>query len=191
METSDKKIISLCKAGKKEGYNLLFQKYEKSIYRICYHYTVSREDALDLLQEVYIKLYKSIDRFNENQPVLPWIKRITVNTCLNFLRKRREKTVSLNASTDTEDCSVEDLIASSVNVEDEVSCMDTKRILEGMIRDLPEEMKMAVVLRHMEDMSYDDIARTMACPVGTVKSFLFRGRNILKDKLRSAGIWGV
>jgi RNA polymerase sigma-70 factor (ECF subfamily) len=191
LETSDKKLISLCKAKKRDGFIILFQKYEKFIYKICYHYTVSREDALDLLQEVYIKLYKSIDRFNENQPILPWLKKITVNTCLNFIRGRKEKTVSLNSETDDGESPIEALVASSANVEDQISYMNTKKLLEDTIQELPQEMRMAVILRHIEGMSYDEIARAMSCPVGTVKTYLFRGRRLLKDKLQSAGVWEV
>lgn len=189
--TSEEKLIKLCKAKNREGYNLLFEKYEKYIYKICYHYTASREDALDLLQEVYIKIFKAFDRFNEKQPLLPWIKRITINTCLSFIRIKREQTLSLSSPIDGGENTVEDLVASSINVEDEVGFTDTKRALEEMIKELPKDLRMVLILRHMEDMSYDEISKAMACPVGTVKTHLFRGRKILKDKLQSAGIWGV
>lgn len=190
METPDKKLLQLCRDKKRDGYSLLFQKYQKFIYKICYHYTVSREDALDLVQEVYIKVFKSIDRFDDTQSILPWIKKITVNTCLNFIRSSKNKTISLDTPIGDES-SVEDLIASSVSVEDQVTFKDTKRELEELIRGLPEEMRMAVILRHVQGMHYDEIARTMSCPVGTVKTYIFRGRKILKDKLQSEGLWEV
>lgn len=191
MEAADKKIIHLCKEQKREGYNLLYQKYEKFIYKICYHYTASREDSLDLLQEIYIKLYKAVPGFNENYPVLPWIKKITVNTCLNFVRSKKDAVLSLNAPVNDGEIEAEELIASSVSVEDDVSFADTKKVLQEMINNLPCEMRMAVILRHIENMRYEDIARTMAVPLGTVKTLIFRGRKILKENLKTAGILEV
>ncbi|KPU44742.1 ECF RNA polymerase sigma-E factor [Oxobacter pfennigii] len=191
MEAPEKKIIKLCKDNKKEGFDLLFEKYERFIYGIAFRYTASRDDSLDLLQEVYIKIYKAISRFNDSQPLLPWIKKITVNTCLNFLRDKEKSTLSLDSKTDDDKGSVLDYIASAASVEDEVSYMDTKKTLEKNIHELPPEMRMAVILRHMKNMSYEDISKAMSCPVGTVKTYLFRGRKILKDKLKASGIWEV
>lgn len=191
LEYQDKKLIGLCKKGKREGYELLFEKYKNYIYKICYHYSVSREDALDLMQEIYIKLYRSIDGFDENKPLLPWIKRITVNTCLNFVRDRKDSTVSFNTSIDDNDTTVEDLLASTENVEDEVDFMDTKKLIEDSIKLLPGEMKMAVILKYINRLSYDDISKLMGCPMGTVKTYIFRGRKILKEKLKAAGVWEV
>lgn len=191
METSEKKFIRLCKAGKKEGFDLLFEKYEKLIYRLCYHYTASREDSLDLLQEIYIKIYKSIQRFDESQPLIPWIKKIAVNTSLNFIRDSKQNTISLNAGINDEEGTVEDYIASSSSVEDDIGFLDTKRHLQLMIQNLPDDMKMAVILRHINEMSYEEISKVMACPVGTVKTLIYRGRRILKEKLQKSGLWEV
>lgn len=191
MDASDKKIIGLCKEGKKEGYDMLYCKYEKLIYSICYHYTASEDDSLDLLQEVYIKLYKSMGKADENKPLSPWIRKITANTCLNFVRDNKTRTLSLDTPLDSDGSSVEDLVASAVNVEDEISYNDTRQLLNGMIARLPDEMKMAVILRHIQGMSYDNIAKAMSCPVGTVKTYIFRGRKILKEGLKAAGIWEV
>lgn len=188
LEVADKRIVNLCKSGKREGYNLLIEKYQKPIYSICFRYAVFHEDALDIMQEVYIKLFNSVNRFDEEKPLSPYIKKVTVNTCLNFLRDRNKRTAILKPEQDRK--AIEEIASSNESVEDEVSFKYTREVLEDAIRSLPGEMKMAVILRHVENMSYDDIARTMDCPVGTVKTYLFRGRKMLKDKLLKMGVWG-
>jgi RNA polymerase sigma-70 factor (ECF subfamily) len=184
---TDENLINLCKNNKREGYDLLFQKYEKYIYRLCYYYTHSKEDSLDLLQEVYIRIYKGIQHFDGNRPLLPWLKTITVNVCLNNLRKQKISTQFIN----DEGSSPIDLIASTSNVEAEIAYLDTKQSVVKGIQELPEDMKTAIILRHVEEMSYQQIGEIMNLPIGTVKTYLFRGRKLLKDKLKDAGVWEV
>lgn len=189
MEVADKRIVHLCKSGIREGYNLLIEKYERPIYGICFRYAASREDTLDIMQEVYIKLFKSMKRFDEERPLSPYIKKVTVNTCLNFLRDRSKRAAILKPEQDGE--AIEEIASSHESVEDEVGFKYTKEVLEEAIRSLPGEMKMAVILRHIENMSYDEMARAMDCPTGTVKTYLFRGRKMLKEKLLKMGVWEV
>jgi RNA polymerase sigma-70 factor (ECF subfamily) len=191
LEISEKKLISLCKGHDRRAFDLLLQRYEKFIYGLCYRYTSSREDSLDLLQEIYLKLFKSIDRFNESQPLTPWIRRIAVNTCFNFIRGRKQPSLSLDSTVDEGGTAVEDLVASSINVEDVVSSRATKKILEDLIRELPQEYRMAIILRHVDGLSYNEIAKAMSLPEGTIKTYLFRGRRLLKDKLQRTGILEV
>ncbi|MBB6218843.1 RNA polymerase sigma-70 factor (ECF subfamily) [Anaerosolibacter carboniphilus] len=191
MQFTDENLIQLCKKNKREGYDLLFEKYEKYIYRLCYYYTHSKEDSLDLLQEVYIRIYKGIHNFDENRPLLPWLKTITVNVCLNHIRHQKAKMQSMHVSMDDECHSLTDLIASAANVEAEIAYLDTKQFLAQGIQELPEDMRTAVILRHVEGMSYNQIGEIMALPIGTVKTYLFRGRKILKAKLKNAGVWEV
>ncbi len=191
MEISDEKLIRLCKANNREGYELFYQKYEKYIYRLCYYYTHSKEDALDLMQEVYIKTFRAFHSFEEGKPILPWLKRITVNTCLNFIRSHDNKKLSLSMPIGENESSLENIIAASIDVAEEVSCLDTKKILVQAIRTLPEDMKTAVILRHVDNMSYNEIGEVMALPIGTVKTYLFRGRRLLMETLKNEGIWEV
>lgn len=190
MEISDERLIRLCKANNREGHELFYKKYEKYIYRLCYYYTHSKEDTLDLMQEVYLKIFRAFHSFQEGKPILPWIKRITVNTCLNFIRSQDGKKLSLNTSFGQEGF-LEDTIAASTDVAEEVSTLDTKNILIRAIGQLPGDMKTAVILRHVENMSYNEIGEVMDLPIGTVKTYLFRGRKILMDTLKKEGIWEV
>lgn len=193
MEVTDQSIIKLCRKKKREGFDLLFRKYEKYIYGICYNFTYSTEDALDLVQDVFIRIFKASERMDEKKPLIPWIKKITVNTCLNFKRDNSSKAgdVSISLSINDGSGTIEDLISDSTDTESSVMYTDTKKVLEESIAQLPDEVKMAVILRHIKGLSYNDIASTMDCPVGTVKTYIFRGRKLLKDKLIQKGIWEV
>lgn len=190
MEAADQNIIKLCKKNKREGYELLYKKYENYIYKICYYYSQSKEDALDLLQEVYIKVFKSIGKFDNEKSILPWIKKISVNTCLNFVRLNKKNVVSLDTPVD-DDKTIESTLSSNESTENDVVYKDTREILEDSIRELPEEMKMAIILRHVKGMSYSEIGLVMSCPVGTVKTYIFRGRTLLKNSLKAKGVWEI
>lgn len=191
MEVPDQKIIKLCKKNKREGFELLFKRYERYIYTICYSYTYSQQDALDLVQEIFLRIYRSFEKVDEDKPLAPWIKKITVNTCINFKRDNKNKAseLSINSSTDENDGTLEDIVPDSGLTEDKVVYLDTKKTLEESIKELPEEVKMAVLLRHIKGLSYNEIAELMSCPVGTIKTYLFRGKKLLKESLVKKGVW--
>ncbi len=190
MSDPDDKLISKCKKHNRDAFNQLFKQYENYIYKICYHYARTNEDAMDLLQEVFIKIYRSIEGFREGSPILPWIKRITVNTCLNFIRGKPQ-TVSLDIPINDEGSTYESLAVSGESAESIVILSDTKKLLENSIRQLPAEIRMAVILRHVKGMSYDEISKLMKCPLGTVKTYIYRGREALRKDLVKKGIWEV
>lgn len=191
MEVPDQKIIKLCKKNKREGFELLFKKYERYIYSICYSYTYSQQDALDLVQEIFLRIYRNFEKVDERKPVSPWIKKIAVNTCINFKRDNKNKAseLSINSITGENNVTLEDVVPDKGFTEDKVVYLDTKKTLEESIRELPEEVKMAVLLRHIKGLSYNEIAELMSCPVGTVKTYLFRGKKILKESLVKKGVW--
>ena len=144
LEISDEKLVGLCQENKIEGFDLLYSKYQSYIYRLCYYYTHSKEDALDLLQEVYIKIYKSIASFEKGKPLTPWIKKITINTCHNFAINKKITTIPLDTTS---------LLPSDDNVENRMAYKTTKELLETSISQLPHELKSVVLLRHVENMS--------------------------------------
>ncbi|HOQ01208.1 MAG TPA: sigma-70 family RNA polymerase sigma factor [Acetivibrio clariflavus] len=118
-------------------------------------------------------------------------KKITVNTCINFKRDIRNKVseLSINSNVDESDRALEKIIPDSELTEDKVMYFDTKKALEDSIKELPDEIRMAVLLRHINGLSYNEIAELMSCPVGTIKTYLFRGRRLLKESLVKKGIW--
>lgn len=183
----DGTVLKLYRKNKSQGLELIYDWYKKYIYTIAYHYTGNKEDALDLTQEVFLAIFKSLERFDDSFSMLPWIKRITINKCLNYLRDKKEA-ISLNQPLE-EGQEIQDLLLSSSNTEEEVLYFDTKETLTKAIHALPPDERMAIILRHMKGMKYAEIAKVMGVPLGTVKTYLHKGRKNLKSSLNIAGLW--
>lgn len=187
MDASDATLLKLYRKNKNQGLELLYDRYKKYIYTIAYHYTGNKEDALDLTQEVFLSIFRSLDRFDDSFSMLPWIKRITVNKCLNYLRDKKD-TLSLNQSNESGQ-EIQELLPSSNQTEETTLYLDTKETLTKAIHALPAEERMALILRHMKGMKYGEIAKIMGVPLGTVKTYLHRGRKNLKTSLSKDGLW--
>lgn len=181
----DKRLIMKCKKYDKHSFMELFQLYEKYLYCLCYNYTQNQQDALDLVQEVYIKVFNNISKFDESLPFHPWIRKISVNTCLNFKRTKKNNLVSLNQSIE-EDLTLEDTLVSEDDVEDEILNLEIKKIIKDNLKEIPEKYRIVIVLRYYENLNYNEIAKLVDKPLGTVKTELYRAKGILKDKLKQA-----
>lgn len=187
LDASDATILKLYKRNKNQVLELLYDRYKKYVYTIAYHYTGDKEDSLDVTQEVFLSIFKSLDRFDDSFSMLPWIKRISVNKCLNYLRDKKEA-LSLNQRTE-DGHEMQDFLPSGSSAEEESLYLDTKESLTRAIHDLPSEERMAIILRHMKSMKYEEIAKIMGVPLGTVKTYLHRGRKKLQVCLSKDGLW--
>ncbi len=169
-------LIKRCKENNQDAYNQLISQYEAYLYRICYNYTRNKEEALDMMQEVYIKIFRGIENFDETRPLLPWLKKITINTLINQSRKNRQDETSL----------CPDLyLADETNVEEQVIGNDTRNMMNKLIAELPEIYRLVLTLRYHEEMSYNEMASALQQPLGTVKSNVYRARNLLRQKMKT------
>lgn len=190
MDPNEERIVKLCKKNNREGYRMLYDKYHRLVYSLCYHSTYNEADALDLVQDVFIKVFNGMERFDIKRPLLPWIKKITVNVLINHSNRKpqnemivdfsEDSTVGLLESPDTEG-----------KPEERTASRETKNAIEACISQLPGNERTVIVLRHFEGKTYEEIARMMGCPLGTVKTYLYRGRKLLRDALVHKGIWEV
>lgn len=190
MDSRDAKLVLLCKKNNKEALNNIYLKFEKYIYTICYNYTHSREDTLDLVQDVFIKILKGIKVFDETRPLLPWIKRITINTCINFNRQRKPA-ISLDEIVTDDGRRLKDAIASQFNLEDFILFQDTSEMINEEIAQIEDKFRLPLILRHKHEMSYDEMSKHLNLPIGTLKTNLYRGRKQLRERLTNRGLWGV
>jgi RNA polymerase sigma-70 factor (ECF subfamily) len=190
VDSINTKLVLQCKKNNQKALTELLTSYEKYIYTICYNYTNSREDALDLVQDIFIKILKSIQKFDETRPLLPWIKRITVNTCINFKQKKKTS-LSLDEVKTDDGKSLKDAIASQFNLEDFILFQDTNSMINDSIHQIEEKYRMPLILRHKHEMTYDEMATYLNLPLNTVKTNLYRGRKLLKEMLTKKGLWGV
>jgi RNA polymerase sigma-70 factor, ECF subfamily len=137
---------------------------------------------LDIMQEVYIKVFRGIMSFDETRPLLPWLKKITINTLINHSRKNRLDEIALHSELD---------LADKTDIEDQVIGSDTQNIISRLIGELPEIYRLALTLRYQENMSYEEIASALEQPLGTVKSNIYRARNLLRQKMQACNLLEV
>jgi len=189
LEVSDLDILKEYKKNNSRGLELVYDRYRKYVYTIAFHYASNKEDALDITQEVFISVFKSMGSFKEQYSLIPWIKKITVNKCLNFLRSRKVN-ISLNETTESGD-ELQNVFSSDEMTESAIVCKDTKKALEEAIKKLPDRERMAILLRHMKQMKYEEIASSMKLPTGTVKTLIHNGRKSIKQNLITQGAWEV
>ncbi len=178
-------IIARCKKHDKAAFIELFKMYERYLYKLCYSYVQNEQDALDIAQEVYIKVFNNMSSFDAKMPFHPWFRTVAVNTCLNFKRAYRHDLVSLNAK-DEDGKALEEIVPAEKDVEDEVIDKELGQLIRENIEYLKPRHRMALVLRYYEGLSYEEIAIVLKEPLGTVKTDIYRARNILKEKLRNA-----
>lgn len=179
----DRKLIIKCKEYDKYSFKALFQLYEKYLYCLCYSYTQNQQDALDLVQEIYIKVFNNIKTFDESLPFHPWIRKISVNTCLNFRRTIKNNILSLNQSIE-EDITLEDMLVSDDDVEDEIMNLEIKDIIKNNLKEIPDKYRIIIVLRYYENLNYNEISKILGKPLGTVKTDLYRAKALLRKKLK-------
>lgn len=181
----DKKLIEKCKEYDKYSFMKLYKMYEKYLYSLCFNYVQNPHDALDLVQEIYIKVFKNIDKFDTDMPFHPWIRKISVNTCLNFTRTIKNNVISMNTSiSDSDDeITLEDTFLSKEDVLEDVINSETKNIIKRYLNEMQEEYRMVIILRYYEELSYNEIAEIIGKPLGTIKTEIYRAKAILKKKL--------
>lgn len=189
MDTNaDHNLISRCREGDEEAWRLLLARYEAYVYRLCFKISGSREEALDLAQEALVKVLTGLNSFQPGRPFKPWLRRVTVNACLNCLRRRAPETVSLEQPV-AEDLVLGDTLAGSTGEPAAAAeWRDAREVIQQELSRLPPRQRLVLVMRHQEGLSYEEIAVTTDLPLGTVKTYLFRARQQLRRKL--AGVYG-
>lgn len=177
-------LIEKARSGNMSAFEELISLYEKKIYNYCYRMTDSREDAEDLTQEVFIKVYRGLKSFKGNSSFSTWIYRIAYNTCVDKYRKnKRINVVSLNSGND-EDAGEIELVSGDPLPEDEVIQKERYKRLQVHIAALKPEYKTVIILRDIQNYSYEEIAQILQLPLGTVKSHISRARAALCDALK-------
>jgi RNA polymerase sigma-70 factor (ECF subfamily) len=181
----DQKLVSRVQKGDRSAFDLLVVKYQNKIASIVSRYCVDLNEIADLTQEVFIKAYRGIQNFRGDSAFYTWLFRIALNTAKNHLAKSRKQVGCL--SVDDKDSS--DLIAESwKSLDSPDRLIGRSELAEGIqnaLSVMPEELSVALMLREFEGLSYEEIANVMDCPVGTVRSRIFRARELLDNTIKS------
>jgi len=181
----DQLLVERVQKGDKRAFDLLINKYQHRIVGLVARYVSDPSEAMDVAQEAFIKAYRAIDRFRGDSAFYTWLYRIAINTAKNWLvaRKRRPPSTDIDAA-DAEQYDLESRLKEQGTPENELLREEIKRTVFETISRLPDDLRTAIMLREMEGMSYEDIAVTMDCPIGTVRSRIFRAREAIDEKLK-------
>lgn len=180
----ERRLIRKAKAGDQQAFGALLSKHEMRMYNIAYRMMGNSEDAMDMVQEAMIKVYRSLGRFEGSAQLGTWLYRVTTNTCLDELRRRKlRQTVSLDERMEKGAPSPPDHIFAKP--EEAVEQMEKNQALRAAIKKLTPEHQAAIVLRDMQGMTYQQAAKIMDCPIGTMKSRVNRARAALREELKN------
>ena len=183
-QSSDKKLVKRVQKGDKGAFDLLVLKYQHKIVNLVMRYVRDPETALDITQEAFIKAYRALPRFRGDSAFYTWMYRIAVNTAKNHLaaQRRRPMDVELDLQ-DPEQYDLHAKLKETDTPEGVTLSNELKETVERAIAALPEDLRTAIILRELDGMSYEEIAQTMECPVGTVRSRIFRARDAIAKKV--------
>ena len=185
MKREDAQLIRRCLKGDEKAYEKLLEKYRGPVFSICLRMVRNRDDAEDLAQDVFIKIFNILDRYNPSFPFSSWLYRITSNLCIDFLRKNKRTIFSLDKPVDGGDGEMfRQLPSGEIGPHRKMELKEEMLILEKAIERLPEHYRMIVLLRHQEYLSYDEISETLGIPLGTVKARIHRARKTIVDFFR-------
>ncbi len=181
----DQLLVERVQKGDKHAFDLLINKYQHRIVSLVSRYVSDHAEALDVSQEAFIKAYRAIGKFRGESAFYTWLYRIAINTAKNWLvaQKRRPPASDIDAA-DAEQYDMDSRLKDKGTPEHELMRDEIKNMVYDTIAQLPDDLRTAIMLREMEGMSYDDIATTMDCPIGTVRSRIFRAREAIDEKLR-------
>jgi RNA polymerase sigma-70 factor (ECF subfamily) len=180
----DQKLVERVQAGDKRAFDLLVGKYQHKIIGLVSRYVYDHHEAMDIAQEAFIKAYKALPRFRGDSAFYTWLYRIAINTAKNHLvsRGRRPPDVDVDV-VDAEYFDGGDELRELENPENSLFRDELQATVKRALDQLPEDLRAALTLREFEGMSYEDIAAVMDCPVGTVRSRIFRAREAIDKEI--------
>ena len=182
---TDKEIIERVKSGEKEAYDLLVLKYQQRVINLISRFVKNHSDALDVSQETFIKAYRALPNFRGESAFYTWLYRIAVNTAKNHLTVQSRKiTKSDYDVADIEQIEGNMSLTEQTTPESLLAKDELQETILKTIENLPEDLKSAIMLREIEGLSYEGIAEVMECPVGTVRSRIFRAREMIDSKIK-------
>lgn len=182
----DAELVARVQRGDKKAFDLLVLKYQRKILRLLGRMIRDPSEIEDVAQEAFIKAYRALPQFRGESAFYTWLYRIAVNTARNWLASAGRRPSAPNAI-ETEDGETFNETDNLTDISTPESMLASREIAEtvnAVIEDLPEELRTAIVLREIEGMSYEDIAQSMDCPIGTVRSRIFRAREAIATRLR-------
>lgn len=184
-QLTDQILVERVQQGDKSAFDVLVRKYQHKVVSLVSRYVSDQAEALDVTQEAFIKAYRAIGNFRGDSAFFTWMYRIAINTAKNYLvaQSRRPPASDLDAQ-EAEQYAGDSRLRDTGSPEHELLRQEIEQTIQDAIAILPDDLRTAITLREVEGMSYEDIASAMECPIGTVRSRIFRAREAIDKKLR-------
>jgi RNA polymerase sigma-70 factor (ECF subfamily) len=185
---ADQLLVDRVKSGDQQAFNLLVRKYERKVVRLISRLVRDPSEVEDVAQEAFIKAYRALPQFRGDSAFYTWLYRIAVNTAKNYLVAQGRRPIplsdTLSEDEDGESFGREDVVSDNHTPEAELLSRQIAETVNRAIEALPQDLRTAVTLREIEGLSYEEIAEAMNCPIGTVRSRIFRAREAIAEQLR-------
>ena len=181
----DQELVRRVQHGDKQAFDVLVRKYQQKIVKLISRYIRDQDEALDVAQETFIKAYRALATFRGDSAFYTWLYRIAINTAKNYLvaQSRRPPDTDIDAE-DAVQFDGDSKLRETDLPEQLVHRDQVERVIYEAIDALPEDLRTAITLRELEGLSYEEIAQAMDCPIGTVRSRIFRAREAIEQKLK-------
>lgn len=182
---ADQILVERVQAGDKRAFDLLVKQYQHKIISLVGRYVYDHGEALDVTQEAFIKAYRALPNFRGDSAFYTWLYRIAINTAKNHLVSRGRRPPDTDVDVDDAQYFESDSELKDIqSPENTLYRNELERVVRESLDQLPEDLRVALTLREFEGMSYEDIAEIMDCPIGTVRSRIFRAREAVDKKIR-------
>ena len=184
----DMALVTRAQSGDYQAFDMLVKKYQHRLLALAQRFVGDADEAMDVVQDSFIKVYKALGRFRGESAFYTWIYRITVNTAKNFLasRQRRPQGVDVDLEELESSAQAGQALHEVSTPESEAYRDELEAVVMNAIDGLSHDLRTALVLREFEGLSYEDIAVIMECPIGTVRSRIFRARDAVDEKIKLA-----
>jgi RNA polymerase sigma-70 factor (ECF subfamily) len=181
LEAADEKaLVEQCRSGNDDAWREMVERFGPRLYSVAYHFTLKREDAEELTQEIFLKVFENLHRYDGSFPLVAWIVSVARNLCIDrYRRRKRERSFRF-----VHDEAVAPLLRSEDDPSADALRKERTKLLFWAISEIPEDLAEILVLRDLDGMAYDEIGKALRLPDGTVKSRLFRARAEVAKKIR-------
>ncbi len=181
----DQELVRRVQRGDKKAFDVLVRKYQQKIVKLISRYIRDQDEVLDVAQETFIKAYRALAKFRGDSAFYTWLYRIAINTAKNYLvaQSRRPPDTDIDAE-DALQFDGDSRLRETDLPEQLVHRDEVERVIYETIEELPQDLRTAITLREFEGLSYEEIAQAMDCPIGTVRSRIFRAREAIETKLK-------
>jgi RNA polymerase sigma-70 factor (ECF subfamily) len=190
MEISDSVLVRRCLGGEEEAFRILVTRHQRSVHSLILRMVGNHEDARDLTQETFVRVFNSLDRFDQERNFSFWITRIAANRTIDFLRRKKMSTVSLDGDFDERSGEGSPGIQLKDKQDLQDQQLDASRRHERLLRligELPMNHRVVLLLRYLQQMSYEEIGSLLDLPLGTVKARLSRAHQQIRDWMEERG----